>query len=101
LLQNKNGVKTLTFLKRIKKLTYYLQVPLLAGHRNGVDLTHVPSPVGLLDISEMQKPRPVVVECDGHPLVLGNNLVVNAEDGLSDHLDPGHLEEESGEFYVH
>ena len=54
-------------------LTLDLQVSPLAPHGVGVDLAHVPAPVHLLHIGDMQLPLLVLPVRERHPLVTGDD----------------------------
>lgn len=77
--------------KRARVLTDHLQVPLSTSHRVRVHLTHVPAAVFLVHVSDVQIPRPVIVVGQGHPGILGDDVVVNGQDRLSVHSDPRDL----------
>lgn len=72
-------------------LTDHLQVPLTASHRVRVHLTHVPAPVLLVYVLDVQIPRPVIVVGQRHPRVLGDDVVVDGQDRLGVHSNPRHL----------
>lgn len=72
-------------------LTDHLQVSLSTSHRVRVDLTHVPSPIFLVHISDVQIPWPMIVIGKSYPRILGNNVVVNRQNRLSVHTDPSNL----------
>ena len=75
--------------------TNNLKVPLPTPHRICIHLAHVPSSIGLLDVFNVEVPRPVVVEREGHPWVLGDHIVVNREDCLGVDPYPGHLKKKN------
>ena len=68
-----------------------LQVSSLTSHGVSVDLTHVPASVNLLDIGDVELPLLVLTVGEGHPLVPGDDAVVNGHDGLGVHPYPGNL----------
>lgn len=63
----------------------------LTHHGVGVDLAHVESPVTGPDVSDAEVPMLVVVAGEGEARVLGDDSVVDGENGLRLHEDPGHL----------
>lgn len=69
-------------------LTDHLQVPLSTPHRVCVHLTHVPTPILFVHVSNMQIPRSVIIIGERYPGVLGNNVVVNGQNRLSVYSDP-------------
>ena len=68
-----------------------LQVSSLTSHGVSVDLTHVPASVNLLDVGDVKLPLLVLPVGEGHPLVPGDDAVVNGHDGLGVHPHPGNL----------
>ena len=70
----------------------HLQVSSPAPHGVRVDLAHVPASVLLLHISNMKLPLLVLSVRERHSLVPGDDAVVDGEDGLGVHPDPGNLE---------
>ena len=72
-------------------ITLHLQVSSPAPHGVRVDLAHVPAAVLLLHISNVQLPLLVFPVGEGHPLVPGDDAVVDGQDGLSVHPHPGNL----------
>ena len=56
-----------------------------------VYLTHVPAPVTLLDAVEVEIPLVLPGPGQGDPGVAGDHVVVDGEDGLGVHSDPGNL----------
>ena len=60
-------------------------------HRVCVDLTHVPAPVTLLDAVEVEIPLVLAGPGERDPGVAGDHVVVDGEDGLGVHSDPGNL----------
>ena len=69
-----------------------LEVSPLAPHGVGVDLAHVPAPVHLLHVGDVQLPLLVFPVGEGHALVAGDDAVVDGHNSLSVHSDPGNLE---------
>lgn len=84
-------LKCVTFGGRGQSLTNDLKITRSVSHRVGVDLTHVPAAIHLLDVADVEVPGPVVVVGEGHPRVLGDDVMVDREDCLSVHPHPGHL----------
>ena len=70
----------------------HLQVSSPAPHGVRVDLAHVPAPVNLLGVGDVQLPLLVLSVRERHSLVPGDDAVVDGEDGLGVHPDPGNLE---------
>ena len=68
-----------------------LQVAPPASHGVGVDLTHVPASVLLLHVSNVELPLLVLPVGERHPLVPGDDAVVDGQDGLGVHPHPGNL----------
>ena len=60
-----------------------------------VDLTHVPAPVTLLDAVEVEIPLVLPGPGQGDPGVAGDHVVVDGQDGLGVHSDPGNLRQTS------
>ena len=60
-------------------------------HRVRVDLTHVPAPVTLLGAVQVEIPLVLPRARQRDPGVAGDDVVVDRQDGLSVHPDPGHL----------
>lgn len=87
-------------LKIIRILTDHLQVPLSTSHRVRVHLTHVPSPIFFVHVSNMQIPRSVIVVGKRYPWILGNNVVVNWQNRLSIYPDPGDLRENKKKDWI-
>lgn len=94
---------------------HHVQVAHLAFHGICVDLAHVPKDVGivsylkdinnlniiikdapsairLLNIPNFQLPDAVLCVRDGNAVVLGDDMVLDAQNGLSVHSQPGHFE---------
>jgi len=71
--------------------TYYLDVSNSGPHRIRVDLAHVPSPVVLLDVCDVQIPGAVVVEGQRNAGVLGDDVVVDGQNCLRVHSHPRNL----------
>lgn len=69
----------------------------LFGHRVRVDLTHVISSILPLHTPNVQRPRIHIIVGDTEPGVVGNDVLVDGEDGLGVGLDPGDLGKET--FY--
>ena len=61
------------------------------NHRVGVDLTHVPASVALLGTVQVEVPLVLPRPGQRDPGVPGDDVVVDGENGLSVHPDPGHL----------
>lgn len=74
-----------------RPLTDHLQVTQLTLHRVRVNLTHVPSSVGFLDVSDMKKPYPVIAVGDRDSMVLRDHVTVNGQYGLGVHPQPSDL----------
>ena len=72
-------------------ITLHLQVSSPAPHGVSVDLTHVPASVLLLHVSNVQLPLLVFPVGERHPLVPGDDAVVDGQDGLGVHPHPGNL----------
>ena len=72
-------------------ITLHLQVPPPAPHGVRVDLAHVPAPVNLLGVGDVQLPLLVLSVRERHSLVPGDDAVVDGENGLGVHPHPGHL----------
>ena len=72
-------------------LTHNLHVARPVNHRVGVDLTHVPAPVALLGTVQVEVPLVLPRPGQRDPGVPGDDVVVDGENGLSVHPDPGHL----------
>ena len=81
-------------------ITLHLQVSSPAPHRVSVDLTHVPASVLLLHVSNVQLPLLVFPVGERHPLVPGDDAVVDGQDGLGVHPHPGDLENKKYCFYA-
>ena len=64
-------------------------------HWVSVYLTHVPAPVALLDAVEVEIPLVLPGPGQGDPGVAGDHVVVDGEDGLGVHPDPGNLRQTS------
>ena len=64
-------------------------------HGVGVDLTHVPATVALLDAVEVEVPLVLAGPGQGDPGVAGDHVVVDGEDGLGVHSNPGNLRQTS------
>ena len=56
-----------------------------------VDLTHVPAPVAILDAVEVEIPLVLPGPGQRDPGVAGDHVVVDGQDGLGVHSDPGNL----------
>ena len=69
----------------------HLQEAHLALHGVTVDLAHVPASVGLLHLPDAQLPDAFLRGTDADAVVLGDDLVLDGEDGLGVHPEPGHL----------
>ena len=67
-------------------------------HGVGVDLTHVPASVALLDAVEVEVPLVLAWPGQGDPGVAGDHVVVDGEDGLGIHSNPGNLRQTSNMF---
>ena len=70
-----------------------LEVSPLAPHGVGVDLAHVPAPVHLLHVGDVQLPLLVFPVGEGHALVAGDDAVVDGHNSLSVYSDPSNLDE--------
>ena len=70
----------------------HLQVSPPTPHRVSVDLTHVVTSVNLLGVGDVQLPLLVLAVAQRHALVPRDDAVVDGEDGLGVHPDPGNLE---------
>ena len=81
-------------------ITLDLQVSSPAPHGVGIDLTHVPASVLLLHVSNVQLPLFVLPVGERHPLVPGDDAVVDGQDGLGVHPHPGNLENKNIVFMV-
>ena len=64
-------------------------------HGVGVDLTHVPAPVTLLDAVEVEVPLVLAGPGERDPGVAGDHVVVDGEDGLGIHSNPSNLRQPS------
>jgi hypothetical protein len=69
-------------------LTDDFQVADLTLHGVRVDLTHVPSTVGLPYISYMQIPCPVITVCHTNAMIFGDHMTGDRKDGLSINSKP-------------
>lgn len=91
-----------SFAKRCESRFWYftdnLEVTFSGSHGIGVDLTHVPSPVGFLNLSYVKIPTSVVIMGEHDSGVLSNDVVMNAENCLSIHPHPRHLHEHERKF---
>lgn len=72
-------------------LTHNLQISFPRSHGISVHLTHVPPSIRLLDLPDVQVPASVVVVSQYDARVLGDNIVMNAEDGLRVYAHPRDL----------
>lgn len=68
-----------------------MQIALPGAHGIRVDLAHVPPPVHLLYVLDVQIPRAVVVVRQADARVLSYYVVVDAEDRLGVHSYPRNL----------
>lgn len=73
-----------------------MQVPLPAAHRVRVHLTHVPASILLVHVPDVQKPRTVIIVGQRHSGILGDDVMMNGQNGLSVHSNPCHLRIETG-----
>ena len=71
--------------------TLNLKVTSFTSHGVRVNLTHVPASVNLLDICDVELPLLVLTVGQGHPLVPGDDAVVDGEDSLGVHPHPSNL----------
>ena len=78
----------------------HLQVSSPAPHRVGVDLAHVVTAVNLLGVGDVELPLLVFPVGERHPLVPGDDAVVDGQDGLGVHPHPGNLEHRKYCFYA-
>ena len=69
----------------------HLQVSPPTSHRVSVDLTHVVTSVNLLGVRDVKLPLLVFPVGERHPLVPGDDAVVDGQDGLGVHPHPGNL----------
>ena len=69
----------------------HLQVSPPTPHRVSVDLTHVVTSVNLLGVGDVKLPLLVFPVGERHPLVPGDDAVVDGQDGLGVHPHPGNL----------
>ena len=74
-----------------KNLTDNIEVAHLRLHRVGVDLAHVPSLVGLLHLANPQLPDLPLRVRDRNSMVLGDDMVLNRQNGLCVDAQPCHL----------
>lgn len=65
----------------------------MALHRIGVNLTHVPTPVGLSNFFNVQVPRFVFAMGYAYPTVFRYNVIVNCQDCLCVDSQPSHLKQ--------
>ena len=70
----------------------HLQVSPPTPHRVSVDLTHVVTSVNLLGVGDVKLPLLVFPVGERHPLVPGDDAVVDGQYGLGVHPHPGNLE---------
>jgi hypothetical protein len=59
-----------------KKLTHYVQVSKLSLGSDGVDLTHIATLVLLLDVTDVEEPRAVLVMCHRDTGIPRDHVVV-------------------------
>ena len=78
----------------------HLQVSPPTPHRAGVDLTHVVTSVNLLGVGDVKLPLLVFPVGERHPLVPGDDAVVDGQDGLGVHPHPGNLESKNIVFLL-
>ena len=71
-----------------------LEVGPPAPHGVGVDLAHVPAPVHLLHVGDVQLPLLVLAVAQRHALVPRDDAVVDGHDGLGVHPHPRNLQHE-------
>lgn len=76
----------------VQWLTDHFQEAYLTLHRVAVYLTHVPAPVRLLDVLDPQLPNTLLRETDSDAMILCNDVVLDGEDGLRVHAQPGDFE---------
>jgi hypothetical protein len=60
-------------------------------HDAGVNLTHVTATIRLLDLSDVQLPRSMIVMRDAYSGIVRHHLVVKSQDGLILGLHPANL----------
>ena len=72
-------------------LTHNLHIAGPVHHGVRVDLTHIPAPVTLLGAVQVEIPLVLTRPGQRDPGVPGDDVVVDGENGLSVHPDPGHL----------
>lgn len=72
-------------------LTDNIQIGHLALHRIGVDLTHVPAHVRLLDFADFQYPLALLCVRDDHAMVFGDYVTLDGENCLRVDAQPGNL----------
>lgn len=73
-------------------LTNHLEISFTGAHWVRVDLAHVPAPVRLLHLLDVQVPGAMVIVRKRNPGILRNHFVVNGEDCLCVHAHPRQLE---------
>lgn len=66
----------------IRVLTNNIQESQLTFHRIRVDLTHVPSFIGLPQLLDVYVPRPVVRVRNADPVIFRDHVVVYSQYGL-------------------
>lgn len=74
-------------------LTYNLEVTGLTLHRIGVNLAHVPSPVGFFHLSYVEEPRPVIAVRDCYSMILRDDVTGYRQYRLGVHAQPCHLQQ--------
>ena len=55
-------------------MTDYFEESSVAGHRVGVNLAHVPSPVRLFGVPNVKAPPTMTAMCHGDPMILRNDV---------------------------
>ena len=78
-------------LRYIFILTYDIEVAQSGFCLASVDLTHVGSLVGPLDIFDVKIPRPMALVADFDPRVASDHAVLNGQNCGSVEVDPCHL----------
>lgn len=74
-------------------LTYNLEVTGLTLHRIGVNLAHVPSPVGFFHLSYVEEPRPVIAVRHCYSMILRDDVTGYRQYRLGVHAQPCHLQQ--------
>lgn len=69
-------------LQELYELTHHLEVADLALHGISVDLTHVPAPIRLPYLSDVQVPCPVVTVRHADPVILRDHVTSDRQNGL-------------------